>query len=104
MACRKLKPICMADGALRTYGIYWGDNLADGDSLASVMWDVPAGLTKIAESVNSQPVTEDGVVYPPGTVALVRLRRDAAGTYACRCEIATAQGDADSRELVVVAN
>lgn len=103
MGCTIIRPFCIYPGAERTYGLDWRDNLVDGDTLASVTWDVPTGLNKISEGPNSVAVTEDGETYPPGTLALVRVAYVDAGTHVCRCSIVTAQGDRDSREVTFVA-
>lgn len=98
----ELTPILKDPDAIRTYGIYWGHALVEGDSLAAVSWDVPAGLTKVAEGPNAGPIIDCGTTYPPGTVALLRLSGGIANrNQRCICHIVTANGDEDERTLVI---
>lgn len=96
------KPIIKDPAALRTYGIYWGELLAPGETITSVSWAIPAPLAKVSESVNAAPISEDTDTYPAGTVALVRLSGGTAGqNYNCICHITSTSGDEDERTLVV---
>lgn len=89
-----------APDAIRTYGLDWSGTLASGDTLASVAWTVPAGLTLVSQGANSEIVTEGRNSYAAGTLALVRLSGGTAGTdYTLTCAVVTAQGDRDSRSV-----
>ncbi len=100
---KTLAPVLKDPDAVRTYGFFWGNNLTQGDTLASVAWTVPAGLTLVSQGVNASPVDEDGRSYATGTVAMVRLSGGSAGTdYPCVCHITTTNGDADERTLTVL--
>ena len=85
-----------------TVGLWWQDVIARGDSLSLVSWDVPAGLTKVSEGINAAPLTDMGIVYPAGEVAVVRL---SGGTVDANvtivCQITTAAGDIDERSITV---
>lgn len=87
--------------AVVDYHVAWADWLA-GDTIASVVWTVPAGLTKGTEAVNSGPLTLDGVSQPANTVATVWLSGGTAGTeYPIGCRITTAGGRTDERSFRV---
>lgn len=88
--------------AVRTYAVYWGNNLASGDTLASVAWTVPDGMTLVAEDVNAAVVVENGITYAIGTCAMVRLSGGTAGeTYELLCHIVTTAGDEDDQTVTV---
>lgn len=89
-----------APDAIRTYGLDWSGTLATGDTLASVAWTVPAGLTLVSQGVNSSAVAEGRYSYAAGTLAMVRLSGGLAGAdYTLTCAVVTAQGDRDSRTV-----
>lgn len=89
--------------AVRTYGLYWGNTLAEGDTISSTTWTVPAGLTKEAEGVNAAEISEACFTYPMGTVAEVRLSGGDDGVnYECICHIVTANGDEDECTVTIV--
>lgn len=77
------------------YRVAWKDWLA-GDTLASVAWDVPAGLTGSNQSINTGgSVTIDGVVHPVNTVATIWLAGGTLGaTYTVRCRATSASSPA----------
>lgn len=88
--------------AIRTYGVYWGNRLAYGDTLDSVSFDVPAGLTKVAENVNSVEVIEACFTYPVGTVAQVRVSGGTANAdYEFPLHIVTTEGDEDDVTIII---
>lgn len=88
--------------AVRTYGVYWGNNLAHGDTIASSNWTVPTGLTKVSEGVNEAEVIEANFTYPIGTVAQVRLSGGTAGVdYTLLCHIITTAGDEDDQTVII---
>jgi len=88
--------------AVRTYAVYWGNNMAAGDTLATVAWDVPAGITMVSEGINAAAVTENGITYAIGTCALVRLSAATAGTvYDLTCHITTTAGDEDDQSVTI---
>ena len=98
-----IRPILKDPGAVRTYGLYWGDTLTEGDTLATVAWDIPAGMTLVSEGPNLAAITEDGETFAIGTVALVRLDGGTSGTvYPCVCHIVTTDGDEDERTIEIV--
>lgn len=87
--------------AVLDYSVCWKDWLA-GDSIASVVWTVAAGLTKASEAVNSGAVTIDGVSHPANTVATAWLSGGTAGAlYDVACRVTTAGGRTDERTFRV---
>lgn len=90
--------------AVRTYGLAWENDLNPGDLLAAVSWTVPSGLSKISEGINATPITDrSGNVYPPATVALIRVSGGAAGrNYRMECHITTVAGDEDGSSLTLM--
>jgi hypothetical protein len=99
-----IRPILKDPEAVRTYGLYWGDTLTAGDTISTVTWTIPDGMTKVSEGPNLAAITEDGETFAIGTVALVRLDGGVDGTvYSCVCHIVTANGDEDERTLEIVA-
>lgn len=56
-----------------SYGIAWTDRLSTGVIVSSVSWEVPAGLTAGASSINSTAVTHKGRTHAIGTVTSVIL-------------------------------
>lgn len=88
--------------AVRTYAVYWGNNLAYGDTISGVAWMVPDGLTMIAEGANAAPVVDASFTYPIATLAQVRLSGGAAGAhYTLTCHITTTAGDEDDQTVIV---
>ena len=84
------------------YALPWADWLA-GDTLQTVTWTVPAGLTKDSQSVNLAPVTVDGVEYAASTVATVWLSGGTPGEiYTITCRVVTAGGRTTERDFRVV--
>lgn len=99
-------PIITKDpDATLDYCVVWSDWLA-GDTLASVAWDVPTGLTTGATSINTTGgVTIDGVLYGANTVATIWLSGGHAGqVYTVRCRATTANSTPriDDRSFRVV--
>ena len=87
-----------------TVGLWWEDVIVRGDTLASVSWTVPTGLTKLSEGVNTAAIDDAGTIYPIGTVALLRLSGGVADLdYDCVCQVTTGNGDIDERTLTVMA-
>lgn len=85
-----------------TVGLHWKDVVERGDSLSTVAWTVPAGLTKISESINGSAVLDRGITYPAGEVALVRVSGGVAlSDYEITCNVTTAAGDIDERSITV---
>lgn len=88
--------------AVRTYAVYWGNNLAYGDTLSSVTWTVPAGLTKDAEGTNAAAETDACFTYAIGTLAQVRISGGTAGEdYTLNCHIVTTAGDEDDQTVTI---
>lgn len=90
------------------YKVAWKDWL-DGDTLASVAWDVPAGLTGSNQSINTGgSVTIDGVLHPASTVATIWLSGGTLGdvyTVRCRATSANTPARVDDRSFrVKIAN
>lgn len=77
--------------AKKDYGVDWGPWLAnEGDTIAAVSWDVPAGLTVTA-------------VSPPQATPTVWLSGGTAGeSYRVTCHIVTAAGRIDEHGFTVV--
>ena len=86
-----------------TVGLHWPDVIARGDTLGSVAWAVPAGLTKVSEGINTVAMVDMGVSYPAGEVALVRLSggTPVGADIDIICKITTAAGDIDERTITV---
>lgn len=83
-------------------GLHWEDVIERGDTLASAIWSVPDGLTKISEEINSAPMTDAGVIYAANEVALVKLSGGTVGMdYVITCEVTTGAGDIDQRSITV---
>lgn len=91
-----------AGSTIRSYGLYCGADLADGDHLTTCSWDVPDEVTLVDSGVNSSVLQEFGAEYPANTVAWMRVTCDTPGDYACLCEVHTAQGDVDTYEMLLV--
>ncbi len=95
--------------AVVDYSIYWGDWLAEGDTVTAAEWTVPDGITKDSSAVNATPVTiapthSHGValVCAAGTLTTVWLSGGTAGaTYRAACRITTAQGRTDERSITI---
>lgn len=78
--------------AVLDYGFDWSAWLADGDTIASVVWTVPTGITKDNQSEST-------------TIATVWLSGGTAQTqYLVGCKITTAAGRVDERTLTVNCN
>ena len=86
-----------------TVGLWWQDVVDRGDALDSVVWTVPAGLTKVSESISAEDMTDMGVVYLAGQVALVRLSggTPVGADIDIVCRITTVAGDVDERTITV---
>lgn len=83
-------------------GIWWQDVIERGDTLSSVSWTVPTGLTKVSEGINASALIDNGVTYPIGQVAVVRLSGGVVDTdYTITCRVTTAAGDIDDRSITV---
>lgn len=77
--------------AVKDYLIDWGTNWLDGDTLASVTWSVPTGITQDAATHTT-------------TTATIWLSGGTAGvTYPIVCHITTAGGRADEKTIFIVA-
>jgi hypothetical protein len=88
-------------GAILTYGLALEDWL-NGETLASATWTVPAGITKVSESLNSLPITSGARTYSANTCALVRLSGGSASTdYSLVCHWVTSGGDEDERTIII---
>lgn len=89
-------------GSTLSVGLWWRDVPARGGKLQSVAWVVPAGLNKISEGINTTTLVDDGITYPIGQVALVRLSGGTAGADVdIVCRITTTGGDVDERTITV---
>lgn len=85
-----------------TYGISWSKWLPAGDSISSVAWTIPAGITLVSESLNVSPMTIGGESHAAGTVALVKLSGGtAAADYMLTCRVTLASGEIDERSIVI---
>lgn len=88
--------------AVRTYAVYWGNNLASGDTVSAVACTVPAGLTLVSEGPNVAAVVENGITYAIGTCAMFRLSGGTAGeVYEITCHITTTAGDEDDQTVTI---
>jgi hypothetical protein len=84
------------------YQVVWYDWL--GTDLISVStWIVPAGITKVSDTVNGASLVIDGVTYPAGTVTTVWLSGGTLGTrYRLTNRVTTAAGRIDDQSFDVV--
>jgi hypothetical protein len=88
--------------AVLTYGIAFEDWLPAADTLTDAQWTVPAGLTKVNQSINGAPLTVGGRTYAANKVALVRLSGGTDATdYTCTVRITSSSGDIDERSIIV---
>lgn len=88
--------------SILTVGLWWQDVAARGGKLQSVVWTVPAGLSKVSEGINTTTMVDDGSTYPIGQVAIVRLSGGTAGADVdIVCRITTTTGDVDERKITV---
>ncbi len=77
--------------AILDYTVDWRNWLQVGESITSVAWNVPAGITNSGVSNDAQSAT-------------IWLSGGTAGTsYSIRCRIATDGGRTDDRSFTVVA-
>jgi len=75
--------------AVIDYAVDWTDWMAAGDTLSSVVWTVPSGITKDSS-------TEDGAK------CIIWLSGGTAGqNYTLTCAITTTQGRKESRQIVI---
>jgi len=74
--------------AILEYGFDWAEKdwLESGETIASAVWTIPTGLTKVSEEAGSE-VTQ--VVLSGGT---------AGETYTITCHIVTTGGSVEGRE------
>lgn len=83
-----------------TVGLHWADVIERGDTLATVSWDVPTGMTKESEGISTSAMIDSGVTYPAGEVAIVRVSGGTAGIdYTLTCTVTTSAGDIDERSI-----
>jgi hypothetical protein len=75
--------------AVKPYGVDWEGFLDTGDTISSVSWTVPSGITKDSESNTN-------------TVASLVLSGGTAGVdYEIVCQITTANGIVEEQSIVV---
>jgi hypothetical protein len=71
------------------YGFDWDDWLASVESISTVNWSVPEGLTKVSEQDS-------------GSVAKVWISGGTVGTeYTVRCRLTTSAGRIDDRSFII---
>ena len=89
--------------AVLDYAVGLARWLAEGETLASVAFAVPEGLTKESEAINAAAVTDaGGVEHPPGTAGVVWLSGGTANTpYPVTVRFTTSEGREDERDFVV---
>lgn len=75
--------------ALLDYKLDWAAWLPEGDAIASVLWNVSPGITKVEESNTASTAT----VWISGGVA--------GQTYSVACRITTNDGRVDERSFRV---
>jgi hypothetical protein len=85
-----------------TYGFALRDWLAVDDTLQSVTFTAPAGLTVGTQTINGAPMTIDGATHAAGTVALAELSGGFLGVvYPVLLHFVTTAGDEDEITLHV---
>ena len=74
--------------AILEYGFDWGEDdwLESGETIASAVWTIPAGITKVSETAGDE-ITQ--VVLSGGT---------AGETYIITCHVVTTGGSVEGRE------
>ncbi len=76
--------------AVLDYGFDWSDWLNTGETISSVVWTVPTGLTKDSQSNTS-------------TIATVWLSSGTAGqSYQVACKIVTSVSRTDERSMMII--
>jgi hypothetical protein len=83
-------PIFLKDPqAILDYGFDWTDWLDEHETISSVTWTVPSGITKVSQTESS-------------TEALIWLSGGTAGTnYDVVCHIVTSATRADDRTMTI---
>lgn len=90
----------VADSAWYGLGL---EHVLDGETISSATWTVPAGLTKVTETVSVAAETHEGITYPLATLAKVRLSGGTAETkYRCTVAVTTSTGQNLTRALDVL--
>jgi hypothetical protein len=80
----------------------WLGELGEAETLSSVAWTAPSGLTVSSGAVNAEPRVINDVSYPIGTVALVTLSGGSLGdTYRVTCRATTSLGNIIDRSFWV---
>jgi hypothetical protein len=91
-----------ADGDSAWYGLGL-ELVLDGETIGSASWTVPAGLTKVTETVSVADETHDDIAYPAATLAKVRLSGGTAGTkYRCSVSVTSSGGQVFERALDIL--
>lgn len=91
-----------ATGAVLTYGVALRNWLSVADTVQSVTFTAPAGLTVVTQSVNVAAMTIDGESHAAGTVALVELSGGFLGVvYPVLLHFVTVSGDEEDITLYV---
>lgn len=89
-------------GSTLSAGLWWQDVIERGDTLSSITWTVPTGLTKVSEGISTTALIDNGVTYAAGEVAVVRISGGTVDTdYTITCTATTASGDVDQRSIIV---
>lgn len=91
------------------FALYWGDWLADGDTVASAEWTAPDGVTIEDDQINTvtlnvphPDVLGRMITCTPGTLTTVWLKEPpAGGAVRLACKVVTAQGRVDERSITV---
>jgi hypothetical protein len=75
--------------AIIDYAVDWTTWMAAGDSLATVTWTVPSGITKVSDTTD-------------GAKCIIWLSGGTVGqNYTLTCSIVTTDGRTDSRQIVI---
>lgn len=86
----------------KLYSIVFTDQLSTGATVASATWDVPVGLTKISDAINSGSVTRNGRVHVAGTITQVFLSGGTAGTrYTVTCHAVCSNAEKIDASFIV---
>jgi hypothetical protein len=76
-------------GATLDYGFDWTDWLGTSETITATSWTVPAGLTKVSESISSY-------------VSVCRISGGAVNaSYTVTCQITTNEGEVDRRSILI---
>lgn len=84
------------------YGLAWSDVLWPGATVTSADWDVPAGLTEVAASVNGTDVSYQGRTHAAGTLTICQISGGTLGErYTVTCHATMTTGEVKDQSFIV---